>query len=220
LPKFLQPHAELLGVMNAREDAEDVENAHEGDDAVEDTPESHSSESDADARERRRALAEEHKTAGNAAFRAGRVAEAVESYSRACAFNRGDAFSRSNRSAAYAAMERWEDAVVDAVEAGRLKPGWAKAAMREATALGGAGRLTEAVEAWRRAVEMETEESVVVKYRKCLAEAEEAESRSLKEGKFSLYPAGKKARAADDDAGEMKKKKKTFAGALSFAEDE
>ena len=217
LPKFLQPHAGLLGARCARDDDADAND----DDGVVDVVEEDAS--DADERARRAAAAEEHREAGNAAFRAGRFAQAAEAYGRACAFDAADALSRSNRSAAYEAMGRYEDALADAREAGRLRPGWAKAAMREAKALAGAGRLTEAAEAWRRAVELETADDVVrEKYRKALAEAEEAESRSLKEGKFSLFAsAGHKKARAEDDAGEAKtKKKKPLVGALSFAEDE
>ena len=57
--------------------------------------------------------AERYKSQGNQALQAGLYAEAVELYTKAIGLEPSCAVYFSNRSAAYAALERWRDSLDD-----------------------------------------------------------------------------------------------------------
>jgi stress-induced-phosphoprotein 1 len=61
----------------------------------------------------------------------------------------------SNRSAAYIKLERWNDALNDAVLSTKLKPDWGKAWGRLGAALYGHDKLDEALVAYNKANELE-----------------------------------------------------------------
>lgn len=75
---------------------------------------------------------------GNQCFRNGRYLEAAVHFSEALAQPDGNQVLRSrlhsNRSAAYAALHRYEEALADGQAAVNLQPDWAKAYSRVATA--------------------------------------------------------------------------------------
>jgi hypothetical protein len=90
---------------------------------------------------------EEHRQAGNAAFRAGSFAAAEAAYSALIeAAPIREAFS--NRSASRAALLNWAGALADADAAVAADPGWAKAHARRGDALRGAGRFRDAAAAF------------------------------------------------------------------------
>lgn len=85
------------------------------------------------------------KEKGNTCFRAGRYLEAVSHFSEALSLDPNNYILYSNRSAAYANMHRYEEALRDGEMAVNLKPDWAKAYSRVATAY-------FALESWDNAV--------------------------------------------------------------------
>ena len=104
---------------------------------------------------------------GNGALQAGDHARAIALYSEALdlavaatattaattATSDGRALLLSNRCAARLGMNDYVDALVDAEECVRLRPGWPKAWARKGAALFGLGRLGEAAAAYRTAAE-------------------------------------------------------------------
>ena len=81
--------------------------------------------------------AERYKSQGNAALQGGLFSEAVNLYTQAIALDPNCAVFFSNRSAAYANMERWKEALDDAQEVVGLKPEWVKGHTRRGAALHG-----------------------------------------------------------------------------------
>ena len=70
--------------------------------------------------------AEELKNKGNAAFQAKNYGEAVEHFTAAIALDSANHVLYSNRSACYASLQRYDDALKDAEHTIQLKPQWAK----------------------------------------------------------------------------------------------
>lgn len=66
----------------------------------------------------------------------------------------------SNRSAAFASLEQWEEALADAKKAVALKPRWAKAHQRVATAFMGLQLYSDAKEALEQAQKLEPDNQV------------------------------------------------------------
>lgn len=71
----------------------------------------------------------------------------------------------SNRSAALAALERFQAALDDAAQAVRLKPRWVKGHTRKAAALMGLKRYSEAKEAYEAALKLEPDDQALQKGR-------------------------------------------------------
>lgn len=93
---------------------------------------------------------------GNAAFSAGRFAEAVDKFTEAIALQPDNHVLYSNRSAAHASLHQYEPALQDARKTVELKADWAKGFSRLGAAHYGLQQWDEAVEAytkggWRRA---------------------------------------------------------------------
>ena len=99
--------------------------------------------------------AERYKTQGNQALAGGMNEEAVRLYTLAV---REDPFSEvyfSNRSAAYASLKRFKEALDDADEVVRLKPAWVKGHTRRGAALSGLKKHEEARKAYIKACDFE-----------------------------------------------------------------
>ncbi|KAK9844088.1 hypothetical protein WJX81_004268 [Elliptochloris bilobata] len=96
--------------------------------------------------------AQARKLAGNAAFQAGRYAEAAAAYSAGLAASGGDAGLEAalycNRAACGAALGRPAEAVADACAALALEPGYLRALQRRADALGALGEHAAAAQDW------------------------------------------------------------------------
>ena len=102
--------------------------------------------------------AQEHNWRGNDALRNGEFDKAVSSYSKGLALHaEGDIHSilLSNRSSAYAHLERWEDAIEDANECVHLRPDWSRSHACRGAALEGLGRTAEAVLSFQAAAKLD-----------------------------------------------------------------
>ncbi|PHJ14650.1 tetratricopeptide repeat domain containing protein [Cystoisospora suis] len=66
------------------------------------------------------------KAQGNAAFQAGKYEEAVDFFSQAIKLTPDDAVLYSNRSGAYASLNKLEEALQDANMCVKLRPTWGK----------------------------------------------------------------------------------------------
>lgn len=73
-----------------------------------------------------RAMADEAKAKGNAAFSAGRFEEAAAHFTDAIALAPDNHVLYSNRSAAYASLHRYPEALADAERTVALRPDWAR----------------------------------------------------------------------------------------------
>lgn len=94
-------------------------------------------------------MADELKNKGNAAFAAGDFETAISAFSEAIQLDSQNAVLYSNRSAAYASLKRWEEALEDAQRTTQLKPDWGKGWSRLGAALQGCGDLNGALEAYK-----------------------------------------------------------------------
>ena len=102
--------------------------------------------------------AEALKLAGNAAFAAGRHAEAINRYSSALVLEPASHVLHSNRSAAYLARGQAGDALLalsDANAALRLKPDFAKAYHRKGSALLAIGECEDAIDVIQAGIRVE-----------------------------------------------------------------
>jgi tetratricopeptide (TPR) repeat protein len=79
--------------------------------------------------------AEEHKSQGDSAYRAGKFEKAVSLYSESLACNSDNHVVLSNRAAAYLKCKQWKAALKDAERCILLAPEWHKAHYRKACAL-------------------------------------------------------------------------------------
>ena len=120
-----------------------------------------------------------YKDEGNVAQQAGKHADAAALYSKAIGCDPREAAYFSNRSAAYAALRRFSDALADADEAVRLKPDWAKTQMRRGAALMGLGRPAEARKAFERASAIEPRNAQLRAMAEEAAEAVAAEAADM-----------------------------------------
>lgn len=94
-------------------------------------------------------MADELKNKGNAAFAAGDFQTAITAFSDAIQLDSQNAVLYSNRSAAYASLKMWEEALEDAHRTTELKPDWGKGWSRLGAALQGCGDLNGALEAYK-----------------------------------------------------------------------
>ena len=90
-------------------------------------------------------MSDDHKAAGNAAFKEGRFNEAATHFTAAIAADPSNAVLFSNRSGARVAPRASEEALADAERATALRPDWAKGFSRKGAALYGLGRYAEAI---------------------------------------------------------------------------
>eukprot|EP00002_Diphylleia_rotans_P014396 TRINITY_DN2805_c0_g1_i1.p1 TRINITY_DN2805_c0_g1~~TRINITY_DN2805_c0_g1_i1.p1 ORF type:complete len:569 (+),score=168.32 TRINITY_DN2805_c0_g1_i1:83-1789(+) len=95
------------------------------------------------------------KAQGNAAFSAGKFQEAIDFFTQAIAVDPKNHVLYSNRSASYASLRNYEKALTDADMTIKIKPDWAKGYSRKGAALQGAGRLEEAVQVYKKGLDVE-----------------------------------------------------------------
>ncbi|GIX62216.1 tetratricopeptide repeat domain containing protein [Babesia caballi] len=88
------------------------------------------------------------KQLGNEAFKAGKFLEAAQFFSEAIKLNPADGILYSNRSGAYASLNRFQEALEDAAQCVALKPDWPKGYSRKGLALYKLGRVDEAKAAY------------------------------------------------------------------------
>jgi tetratricopeptide (TPR) repeat protein len=100
--------------------------------------------------------AERYKAQGNAALSARRYSEAADLYSKAIALEPSEATYFSNRAAAYAALEEWQQSLDDSYEVVTLRPEWAKGWVRRGGAFMGLKKHEEARKAYLKASQLES----------------------------------------------------------------
>ena len=234
LPKFLQQHAHLLGVDDGAkrrrpDDDEDAED--EGDDDAPTVTETKPRTANLmalafDDDDSVALAAARHKEEGNAEFREKRFGDAVDSFSRASALEPTNWVYFSNRSAAYLALERFEDALSDAKRTVELNSEFAKGYVRLAQACERLQMFTEATEAWKKAVERDEAEggNNATSYKDSLQKAEAREAEALAGNQFTFRGKRPTSRGDDSEAKKANKKKKSapasLKNTLSFAEED
>ncbi|PNG99157.1 Protein STIP1, partial [Tetrabaena socialis] len=109
------------------------------------------------------AEAAEEKERGNTAFAKKQYAEAMRCFSRCMELDPSCEVYPSNRSAAHASLEQWEEAAADARRVVALKPGWAKGWSRLGAACVGLRLYGDAAEAYRRALKIEPDDQALHK---------------------------------------------------------
>jgi len=99
--------------------------------------------------------AEELKNQGNLLFSSGNFEEAIDVFTLAIAADAENAVLYSNRSAAYASLKQWPEALQDAQKTTELRPEWGKGWSRLGAALQGRGDYKEAHEAFLKGLEVD-----------------------------------------------------------------
>eukprot|EP00658_Telonema_sp_P-2_P011834 TRINITY_DN14532_c0_g1_i1.p1 TRINITY_DN14532_c0_g1~~TRINITY_DN14532_c0_g1_i1.p1 ORF type:complete len:596 (-),score=219.51 TRINITY_DN14532_c0_g1_i1:314-2062(-) len=110
-----------------------------------------------------RAMAQEAKAKGNAAFSAGNFEEAVKHYSDAIGHDASDHVFYSNRSACLSSLNRYDEALADANKCIELKPDFAKGYSRKGAALHGQNKLQEAHGAYEEGLKIDPENAALKK---------------------------------------------------------
>ncbi|KAJ9706817.1 hypothetical protein PVL29_002006 [Vitis rotundifolia] len=119
-------------------------------------------------------MAEEAKAKGNAAFSSGDFSAAVRHFSDAIALAPTNHVLYSNRSAAYASLQQYSEALADAKKTVELKPDWSKGYSRLGAAHQGLGHLDDAVSAYKKGLEIDPNNQAL---KSGLADAQAAASR-------------------------------------------
>ena len=101
------------------------------------------------------AMADQAKANGNAAFSSGKFEEAARYFGEAIALAPDNHVLYSNRSAAYASIHKYHDALQDAKKTVELKPDWAKGYSRLGAAYVGLNQHDEAIAAYKQGLQKE-----------------------------------------------------------------
>lgn len=120
-------------------------------------------------------MADEAKAKGNAAFSAGDFSTAVRHFSDAIELAPTNHVLYSNRSAAYASLHQYSEALVDAKKTVELKPDWPKGYSRLGAAHIGLGDYEAAVSGYKKGLEIDPSNDAL---KSGLADAQSAASRS------------------------------------------
>ena len=100
--------------------------------------------------------AEEYKQQGNAAFAAKKYEEAIELFTKAIEVSETpNHVFYSNRSACYASLKKYKEALNDATECVKINPSWPKGYTRMGAAHLGLGDLDEAESNYKKALELD-----------------------------------------------------------------
>lgn len=122
---------------------------------------------------------------GNAAFSAGKFDEAVTHFTDAIAVDPQNHVLYSNRSAAYASQQKFQEALEDAEKVVELKPDWPKGHSRLGAALHGLRRMKDAVAAYEAGLKLDPSNEQM---KQGLEEAKAASAaRGSGPGAFSLF---------------------------------
>ncbi|KAM0684407.1 Hsp90 cochaperone [Mitosporidium daphniae] len=108
-------------------------------------------------------MADAFKQQGNTAFAQGQYEQAIASFSEAIKLDSSNHVLYSNRSAANAALKKFDLALEDAEETIKLQPTWSKGYGRKGAALHGLNRFTEAEEAYNKGLELEPSSTALQK---------------------------------------------------------
>eukprot|EP00457_Paulinella_chromatophora_P000829 gb/GEZN01000829.1/.p1 GENE.gb/GEZN01000829.1/~~gb/GEZN01000829.1/.p1 ORF type:complete len:1062 (+),score=199.70 gb/GEZN01000829.1/:200-3385(+) len=113
------------------------------------------------------------KAKGNAAFKLGDMAAAIEHYTIASEMDPSNHVLFTNRSAAYAQIKEWDKSLRDAEKAISLKSDWSKGHWRRGNALMELNRVKEAIDAYVVAMQLEPATKT---YKKSYADAKKMSS--------------------------------------------
>lgn len=100
-------------------------------------------------------MADEAKAKGNAAFSSGDFSTAIRHFSEAIDLSPTNHVLYSNRSAAYASLQNYTDALTDAKKTVELKPDWSKGYSRLGAAHLGLSQYDDAVSAYKKGLEID-----------------------------------------------------------------
>lgn len=120
-------------------------------------------------------MADEAKAKGNAAFSAGDFSTAIRHFSDAISLAPTNHVLYSNRSAAYASLHKYSDALDDAKKTVELKPDWSKGYSRLGAAHLGLTNSEDAVSAYKKGLEYDPNNEAL---KSGLADAQSSASRS------------------------------------------
>ncbi|KAI9084857.1 hypothetical protein K1719_033263 [Acacia pycnantha] len=120
-------------------------------------------------------MAEESKAKGNAAFSSGDFDAAIRHFSDAISLSPNNHVLYSNRSAAYASLHKYSEALTDAKKTVELKPDWSKGYSRLGAAHLGLGQHDDAIAAYKKGLEIDPNNEPL---KSGLADARAAASRS------------------------------------------
>lgn len=95
------------------------------------------------------------KEKGNAALQTGNYDEAIRCYTDAIILDGNNHVLYSNRSAAYAKSEKYQQALEDAEKTVSLKPDWGKGYSRKGSALAYLGRYDESIRAYEKGLQLD-----------------------------------------------------------------
>lgn len=95
------------------------------------------------------------KNKGNEAFSKGNFQEAIKHFTEAIKLDPTNHVLYSNRSASFASLQQYKEALVDADKTIDLKPDWSKGYSRKGAALFGLGKLDEAAHAYTQGLQLE-----------------------------------------------------------------
>ncbi|KAK4349645.1 hypothetical protein RND71_032400 [Anisodus tanguticus] len=120
-------------------------------------------------------MADEAKAKGNAAFAAGNFTDAINHFTEAISLSPTNHVLYSNRSAAYASVNKFTESLTDAEKTVELKPDWSKGYSRLGAAYLGLKRYNDAVLAYKKGLEIDPNNEVL---KSGLADAQSAQGRS------------------------------------------
>ncbi|CAA0842292.1 Hsp70-Hsp90 organizing protein 3 [Striga hermonthica] len=123
-------------------------------------------------------MADEAKAKGNAAFSAGNYDDAIRHFTDAIGLAPTNHVLYSNRSAAYASLRKFSEALSDAQKTVELKPDWGKGYSRLGAAHMGLHKYGEAVSAYKKGLEIDPNNDAL---KSGLADAEAATARSSRQ---------------------------------------
>ncbi|GFZ16500.1 stress-inducible protein [Actinidia rufa] len=132
-------------------------------------------------------MADEAKAKGNAAFSAGNFEDAIRHFTAAIELAPKNHVLYSNRSAAYASLHQYAEALTDAEKTVELKPDWAKGFSRLGAAHMGLHHYEDAVSAYKKGLAIDPNNEAL---KSGLADVEYAASRSRGAPPSSSSPFG------------------------------
>ncbi|XP_049369788.1 hsp70-Hsp90 organizing protein 3-like [Solanum verrucosum] len=130
------------------------------------------------------AAADEAKSKGNAAFAAGNFTDAVRHFTEAINLSPNNHVLYSNRSAAYASLNKFSEALIDAEKTVELKPDWSKGYSRVGAAYLGLNNYNDAVLAYRKGLKIDPNNEML---KSGLSDAQSGQGRGRGRGPSSSF---------------------------------
>jgi len=226
VPKFLEPHADMMRGADFKDEAKQAWNEYskseallgygDADDEEEDKRKGFGAKSAGPggkaaamaaalsgtgtevSQEDKEEMAKREKGLGNRAFQEKQYDAAIKHFAVCIQLDPHSTDAHifhSNRSAAYASVKKYSEALEDAQKATEVRPEWAKGFARKGAALMGLERFLDAKGAYLEAFTLDPEN---VTYEAFAINAQQAEDKALDEGRFTFR--AKKRPPQPDDA--------------------